>query len=236
MTLDQTTSSETTNNKEILPGIQAVILDMDGLMIDSEPFHLKAYNNVLGQFGVTLTEEENTERYVGIGDKAQAEDLIIRFQLSITLEELLTQKQAAYKGFLKSEVKPQLGLLELLNNLKSAGYRIAIASGSFLSDIEAVMDSLKIRDFINAYCSVEQVGKGKPAPDILLFTAEKLSISPTRCLYLGDAPSDSQAASAIGMPNFIIPSRETKTKNFVGANRKLQSLNEVFRYLSHKIV
>jgi HAD superfamily hydrolase (TIGR01509 family) len=211
--------------------IRAIIFDMDGLMIDSEPFHYEAYRKVFNSFGKEFAEEENSKRYIGISDIDAAKDMVTRFNIPISPENLVRRKQALYKTILQNQVVPQPGLIELLGKLQRYGYKKAIASSSTLDEIEAVINALRINSFIDNSCSVEEVTKGKPSPDIFLLAAEKLGIKPSECLVLEDAPSGIDAAIAAKMMCYAIPSRETRNKDFSKANRILHSLEDVFDYL-----
>lgn len=208
-------------------GTKAVIFDMDGLMIDSEPFHAKAYDTVLKKFGYGLTQEENSKRYVGISDLDASRDMVKRFNLPITPEELSSQKQQAYKVHLK-EIKPNPGLMDLLRHLKYSGIKTAIASSSTIKEISSVVKTLGISPLINSITSAQEVENGKPAPDVFLLAAKKLKVAPALCLVLEDAPSGIAAAKAAGMFRFAIPSPETKDKDFSDANKVLENLSEVF--------
>lgn len=211
--------------------IQAVIFDMDGLMIDSEPLHCEAYDRVLKKFGYDLTKDENSQRYVGIGDVACCDDLISRHHLPITTKELMKQKQGEYLKLLDSNIKAQPGLLKLLDQLQKNNYKKAIASGSLLYEIKTIINSLKIEKFFDAVCSVEEVQNGKPEPDLFLLAARRLEISPERCLVLEDAPSGIKAAVSANMKSYAIPSRETLDKDFSLADRVLPSLEKVYGFM-----
>lgn len=208
--------------------IKLVIFDMDGLMIDSEPLHQKAFDLVFQKYQKNLTEEDNNKYYVGIADKDAAEDMVTRFNLPISATELVRQKQLAYKTIAASQVSPQEGLFALLKNLQRAGYKKVIASSSMLEEIKLIIRGLKIEEYIDGYFSAEQVPHGKPAPDLFLFAAKEMEINPENCLVLEDAPSGIQAAVAAGMQSFAIPSRETKGEDFTGATKILDSLGSVF--------
>lgn len=209
--------------------IKAVLFDMDGLMIDSEPLHYQAFNKVFQEFGKELPEAVNNEKYVGISDKDVAQDMVVRFNLSIAPEEVVAKEQEYYMELLQHHVGSQPGLLDLLQDLKKNNYRTAIASGSTVSEIEAVMGALHIEKFIDAYVSADEVEKGKPAPDIFLLAAKRLGCKPHECLVLEDAPSGLKGAITCGMQCFIIPSNQTKGKDFTGATKMLGSLSEVFQ-------
>lgn len=204
---------------------------MDGLMIDSEPFHLKAFNKVFKEYEKELTEEDNDKYYIGISDIDATHDMVKRFSLPIFPEELASRKEAAYKEILAKDVIPQEGLFDLLKKLHENGYKSVIASSSMTDEIEQIVDSLKIREHIDRIFSAQEVEHGKPAPDIFLFAAKEMGFEPSECLVLEDAPSGINAAKAAGMKSFAIPSRETKGKDFSNATKVLSSLTEVFNNL-----
>lgn len=212
--------------KEILTSVHAVIFDMDGLMIDSEPYHCRAFGKVFRQFGKILTEEENNQHYVGISDKDAAEDMVRRYGLPLSPNELVKQKQTAYLEYL-TQVTPQPGLLDLLEKLRIHKYKAAVASSSMLSEIEAVVAALKIQPFFDVLCSAQEVQYGKPAPDLFLFAAERLAIPPSQCLVLEDATSGVCAAKAAGMFSIAVPSHETMKSDFSLATVKVNSLDDI---------
>lgn len=117
---------------------------MDGLMIDSEPAHCKAFDIVLRKYGHRLTRAMNQKHYLGVGDPAACFDMIIRFKLPITAEDLLNQKEKVYAQISPSTVKIQKGLRNLLKELKRRKFLTAVASGSTRQTIRNVLVSLKL--------------------------------------------------------------------------------------------
>src|SRR3990167_9227819 len=115
--------------------IKAVIFDMDGLMIDSEPFHYQAFNSVFNQFGLLLPKEENA-KYIGMPDIDEAKDMVVRYPFSITAEDLVKRKQAEFRRLLSQAIIPLPGLMELLEKLQQRKYKKGIASSSDLEEIE----------------------------------------------------------------------------------------------------
>lgn len=210
--------------------IQAVIFDMDGLMIDSEPVHFQAFNTVFNQFGLQFSKEENT-KYIGMPDIDEAKDMVAKYPLPITAEELVKRKQTVLRRLFSKAIIPQPGLMELLGKLQERKYKIGIASSSALEEIESVVNGLKINKYIDVYCSAEQVKKGKPAPDVYFLAAQKLAVQPQDCLVLEDAPNGVRAGKAAGMQVFAIPSQYTKEGDFTKADKVLNNLLEVLKFL-----
>ncbi len=197
-------------------------------MIDSEPFHYEAYREVFNSFGKEFTEEVFNKIYTGISDIDATRDMVTRFNIPISPENLVRRKLAQYKTVLQNQIVPQPGLRELLRKLHQNGYKKAIASSSTIDEIEAVINILQINAFIDHYCSAEEVLRGKPSPDIFLLTAEKLNMNASECLVLEDSPNGVHAAKAANMICYAIPSRETRNQDFSKANRILSSLEDVF--------
>ena len=150
-----------------------------------------------------------------------------KYGLSLSIEDLLGRKSDLYKELL-GEVKPQVGLEELLNFLQAENYKMAIASSSQLEEIKTIANNLKVNSYFDGYFSAEQVGNGKPAPDVYLLAAKKLGVKPEECLVLEDAPKGVQAGKTAKMLCFAIPSENTKNGDFSLADRVLNSLSEVF--------
>ena len=94
--------------------IKAVLFDMDGLMVDSEPLHLLAFNKVFEKYGKHLTEEDNKRFYLGLTDDEAVLDMVSRFNLPISASELSSQKFEIYKQITKTQLVPQPGLIELM--------------------------------------------------------------------------------------------------------------------------
>ena len=139
--------------------IKAIIFDMDGTMIDSEILHFNAYNQALHCFGI----EFNLEDYWKVwgSDKDICKGIIEKFNLDISWEELMESKSKIYRESFIYSLKPQKGLVKLLENLKKDAYLLAVASSSQIYEIKIILDSLKIAHFFREIASAESVENGK---------------------------------------------------------------------------
>lgn len=219
------------DTKELFNTVTTIIFDMDGLMIDSEPFHCLAFDHVFKQFGKTLTQEENAMHYVGISDIDAATDMVSRYLIPLSPQELVRLKEEEYKKLL-TRIKPQPGLQELLTTLKAKRLHMVVASSSSHKEIYTVLVALGITSFFDNYFSAESVERGKPEPDLFLHAAKELHVNPSECLVLEDAPSGIKAAKQAGMKSIAIPSRETVGKDFSEATLVLDNLGEVMDCIS----
>ena len=213
--------------------IKAVILDMDGTIVDSEVLHFDAYSRVMDAFGKKITKDDYW-RLWGT-DTDMCERFVLEFRLAITSEELLELKNKTFREDSLPKIKTRHGLLELLKNLKKDGYLLAVASSSQAHEIKVVLENLKITRFFNQVASAESVKYGKPAPDIYLLAAKSLNVQPEDCLVLEDAPQGVLAAKSAGMKCFAIPSQEIKDQDFSKADKVLDNLEEVYHLLKNSL-
>jgi len=209
--------------------IQAVIYDMDGLLLDTEPFYTEVTQTIIGRYGHTFDWSVKSRM---IGKKAidSARILIEAYGLPIAPEQYLKEREVLLARLFPT-AQPMPGAQRLTEHLANAGTPQAVASSSNRREFE-----LKITNhrpwFACFGCIVlgddPSVKRGKPAPDIFLAAAERLGIAPDQCLVLEDAPSGVEAARAAGMSVVAVPNPAMAVESFSAADEVLQSL-EAFR-------
>ena len=177
---------------------EAVIFDMDGVIVDSEPLHERAFREVLEEIGYGRTHGIDFPAYYGKSDLVVWRDFIARHRPAQSLEELLARKEKKFGALLQREEPIFSGLPELLAKL-SPRCPLALASGSRHPTINAVLAMRDLRRFFRVVVSSEDVAHGKPAPDIFLRTAELLEVGPDECCVVEDSASGVDAALAAGM-------------------------------------
>jgi HAD superfamily hydrolase (TIGR01509 family) len=177
---------------------RAIIFDMDGVIVDSEPLHERAFLEVFAEMGYGATHGINFAEYYGRSDKAVWVDFIARHHPPQPFEELLAWKQRRLVELVVAEQPIFEGLPELLEQL-APRYRLGVASGSPHVVIDEVLRLENLRRFFPVVVSVTDVGKGKPAPDVFLRTAELLGVAPADCCVIEDAAVGVEAARAAGM-------------------------------------
>jgi len=177
---------------------QAYIFDMDGVVVDSEPLHERAFLEVLEEIGYGRSHGIDFPAYYGKSDVIVWRDFISRHRPSQSLEELLARKEQKFAALLQQEQPIFNGLPELLAKL-SPRAPLALASGSRHPTINAVLAMRGLRSFFRVVVSSEDVAHGKPAPDIFLRTAELLDFAPNECCVVEDSASGVDAALAAGM-------------------------------------
>jgi len=211
--------------------IQAVIFDMDGLMIDSEPLHKEAWQITLRRFGYEL-DEALFAQLVGLRTREDAVLLREHFHLPVKAEVLARQRNDLFLASLPGRVKPMPGLRELIAQVRGCGLFSAVATSGERRYVDAVVRELNLDGVFDAMAVAEDVARGKPAPDVYLLAARRLGLPPAQCLALEDAPNGVLAAKAAGMQCVAVPNETTRSLDLSAADASLPSLSAVRRNLN----
>jgi HAD superfamily hydrolase (TIGR01509 family) len=204
--------------------LAAVIFDMDGVLADTEPVHEMA----MGEFLATLGKSISSDYYahlVGLGHRA----VWAKLRADLSIERSMQECLAGYQPILVSRsghVPPGPGVVELVRALSAAGVPMAVASSSFRPVVEATLAGLGLRDRFGAVVTGDEVGHGKPAPDIYLKAAGALGVAPERCVAIEDSRHGVQSALAAGMACVGLVSRYTDPAR-LGASRVVESLADL---------
>ena len=207
------------------PSITHVIYDMDGLLLDTEPFYTQVTQIIVGRYGHTFDWSVKS-RMIGKKAMDSAQILVDALQLPIAPEDYVSEREVLLRELFPS-AKPMPGAERLTLHLARHGIPQAVASSSHRRDFE-----LKItlhRKWFECFQGIvlgddPEVKHGKPAPDIFLATARRLAADPHQCLVLEDAPSGVEAARAAGMFVVAVPNAGMDPEALSSANEVLTSL------------
>ncbi len=185
----------------------AIIFDFDGVILDSEPLHYKACCQVLTIFGIKLSYKEYIENYLGLADKDMFPKLLSNKNYAFSagaITGMIQEKNSAYLSIINSHAKlPMIDHFEqFLFNMAPQVKKMAICSGSAKTEIEAVLSKVRqgeLQSYFNVIVTSEDVKIGKPSPEGYILSAQKLNITPSRCLVIEDTPIGVQAAKDAGM-------------------------------------
>jgi len=212
----------------LLDGIQAVIFDLDGLMVDSEPIALQVWREVLAPYRVELTAETYS-RVIGLEPRRGAEIMIATFDLPMQVGELLDMYWKHRTQVMEQQIVPQPGLVELVDRFAAAGLKLAVASNSPASYVRRILSAIRMDGAIACAVGSDQVPAGKPEPDVYLAAAAGLAVDPDACLAIEDSPAGVQAAVAAGMRCVAVPNPELRQGDFNGADAMCESLDALAR-------
>jgi len=209
--------------------IKAVIFDMDGLLIDSEPYWAKADEVFLEGHSIPYTPQINLH-IMGMGQREIIEYYKNEFGLTGDTQELITERKKLLYAFLLATVKLLDGVKEIVISLHKKNILLAIATtGHTREKAREILGKVGLESYFSVIVSGDDVEKGKPAPDIYLKAAEFLQIEPGRCLVFEDAPNGVKAGKAAGMIVFGINKEDELYKNLeeAGADEIFRSLKEL---------
>jgi HAD superfamily hydrolase (TIGR01509 family) len=199
---------------------------MDGVIVDSEPLHLLAFQKFFQNHNVAYTEEHNRE-FLGTKDVVMAEILIERFNLPEKPQTVVAGKEHYLSQLLKEQGVARPGLDKILESASQLGLPMAVASSATLATIHLVVDMLNVRQYFKSLTSGEEVEHGKPSPDVFLLAARRLGVDPEHCLVIEDTLNGIRAAKAAGMWCIAIPCQATMHQDHSLADLQLSSLSEV---------
>jgi mannitol-1-/sugar-/sorbitol-6-/2-deoxyglucose-6-phosphatase len=187
------------------PAVEAVILDMDGLLIDTEPVWRAAQAAVFAGIGIALRESDLLD-----STGQPIEELIPVWRRRSREASPLTDAEMAglivdrVIAHVKARGRPMPGVTAAIALFERCGLRLAIASSSPLRLIDAVCDRLGLTR-ITVRCSAMDEARGKPAPDVYLTAARRLGVAAAGCLALEDSPNGIASARAAGMRCVAVP-------------------------------
>ena len=193
--------------------LRAVIFDFNGIIVDDEPIHFLLFRRVLGEEGVTLTEEAYYERYLGFDDRGAFITGLRENNRPISdakLDELIRRKAGYYQDAIRDHVAIFPGVKSLLAEL--SGLPLAVASGALRHEIETILTVAGLHDCFQAIVSAEDVKKGKPEPEIFLKALVALNgrektgrfIQAAECVVIEDSKEGIRGARRAGMKCFAV--------------------------------
>jgi HAD superfamily hydrolase (TIGR01509 family) len=188
------------------PEIVSVVFDMDGVLVDTEHLWDEVREELTGEWGGRYTPEAQ-EAMMGMSSHEWSrylhETVGLRESPETINAEVVRRMLARYE--IELPVVPGAG--EAVRRLADDGYRLAVASSSNRELIDAVLRRLELAALFEATVSSEEVGRGKPAPDVYLEAARRLDVPASRCAAVEDSASGIRAAREAGMRVIAYPNR-----------------------------
>ena len=212
--------------------IEAIIFDMDGTLVDTEPFNTEIERRQF-RLNKIVISEENHQKYLGVASDAMWKEIAEQHNLRIPVEELIEQNHLeSIRYFTEIEKIPVMpGLVDLLEKLQDKKYPMAVASSSTPEIIDLILDKTNLKNYFQVIVSAEQAGKSKPEPDVFLLAAEKLGIQPANCLVVEDSENGIKAALAAGMTCVAYQSPDTDPQKQKEADAVIQNYPQLERII-----
>lgn len=217
--------------------LKAIIFDCDGVIVDSEPHHMKALQMVLEEEGISLSKEEYYQKYLAMDDKGCFETALAAHGRPIDnaiLKKLITRKMAVYRTLSQQSLYLYPGVVEFVHKATGA-YRLAIASGAFRGEIKFALDKGGMRAAFPVIVSAQDVKNGKPHPEAFLTALAKLNqrtpsgppILPAECVVIEDSLHGVEAARSAGMKCLAVTNSYPEERLRGKADRIVKSLTEI---------
>ena len=178
----------------------AVIFDMDGVLVDTNPFHVQKWEALLTEHGIAFDREALPKQVTWdpgndpmlrhfFGERLTADD---RLRLSEELE-------ARFRAAFAPHAKPFAGVERLIAECHENGVRVAVASAAMSKNVFFILDALKLRQRFHVVLTADEITHNKPHPEIYDKTAQKLGIPPAACVVIEDSFTGIEAAKGAGM-------------------------------------
>jgi len=211
---------------------EAVIFDLDGVIVSTDEFHYQAWKKLADEEGIYFDRQIN-ERLRGVSRLESLEIIMERATKNYTEDEkkaLAEHKNNYYRQLLNNlspgDILP--GVMEILNDLKKAGIKLGIGSSS--KNTPVILEKIGLSDFFDAISDGNQIKKSKPDPEVFLLAASKLQVPPEKCLVVEDADAGVEAAINAGMKCLAVGAASSNPKAHLrAASLKDISLHQMLR-------
>jgi HAD superfamily hydrolase (TIGR01509 family) len=185
--------------KNMIPKIQAVIFDMDGVLTDSEPLINAAAIAMFREKGLVV-QPADFHPFVGAGEDRYIGGVAEKYQFPLDVPAAKQRTYEIYFTLIPSQLEAFPGVHELFRACRGAGLRVAVASSADRVKVAANLEKIELpAGMWDAVVAGENVVHKKPAPDIFLFAAQAMGVEPAACVVVEDAVNGIQAAKAAGM-------------------------------------
>lgn len=208
--------------------LKAVLFDMDGVIVDTEPLHRKAYFKTFEDLGIHVSEEFYTS-FTGLSTKKVCEKLIEKFNLTDSVEEISTQKRKYFKYFFDNDSDFNLlpDVLDLIKNYHENGIKLILASSASENTINWVFDKFDLNQYFSGKISGDTLTESKPNPEIFEIAAKLSAEIKGNCLVIEDSTNGILAANSAGIFCVAYKSKHSKKQNYENANLVINDFTEI---------
>lgn len=206
-------------------GNYCVIFDMDGVLADTGPIHFESWVKMGEEIGVKFTREIFKQTF------GQQSPVITRKLVGPNIDEKLVEKWANlkekyYRKLVAEKLKPLPGVIRIINELRSEGFKLAVGSSGPPENVELLLTSLRIKNYFDTIITAAEIKRGKPEPDVFLIIAKILNVNPKNCIVIEDAPVGIEAAKRAGMISIALTTTHNK-EALLDAQLIIKDLTEI---------
>ncbi len=208
--------------------IKAVLFDMDGVIIESEPLHRKAYFSMFKEVGISVSDEL-FESFTGQATLYICKQVVRHFSLDRVLEDLVAIKRHFFKDLFFNDPKLDLipGVRERIQDYHKNGLTLILASSASMPNINNVFTKFDLDQYFVAKFSGADLKASKPHPEIFLKAAEASGFDKRECMVIEDSTNGIKAAHAAGIYAVAFKSPNSKNQDYSLANKVITNFNEI---------
>ncbi len=208
--------------------LKAVIFDMDGVIIDSEPLHNRAYHDMFNEVGINVSKELY-ESFTGQSTINICKRLCEHFNLEQSPEDLVALKRKHYKQFFESDSDLALidGVLDLIKDYYNNGLTLVLGSSASMGGINQIFERFDLNQYFVAKLSGADLKESKPNPEIFIKAAKASGYKPEECMVIEDSTNGIKAAHAAGIYCVGYDSFHSKNQDYSKANKVIEDFTEI---------
>jgi beta-phosphoglucomutase len=206
--------------------IQAIIFDMDGVLIEAKDWHYEALNRALSLFGFSISRYDHLTTYDGLPTSKKLEMLSLEGGLPRELHAFINKMKQTYTmEIVHTKCKPRFAQEYALSSLKSKGYKLAVASNSIRHTVEVMMEKARLSVYLDAMFSTADVSRPKPDPEIYIKAIARFGLASNECLVVEDNKSGVKAARDSGAHVLVVRDVEdVNLENITSRIRQIEAM------------
>ena len=226
-------NARSSGSRAVRGRLKAILFDHDGTLVDSEPAHFQMWCEILGAHGVSLSGEEYKRRYAGMPAIANARNFIQSAELAVSPESLVKTKNEATQAYLVRQGFPLMpGVRESIRIFQRSRLQLAVVTAAARVAVLASIHAHAMRDLFSEVVSLDDVDRGKPAPDGYLFALDRLQLSADECIAIEDTEHGVAAAADAGIICLAVPTAMSKDHDFSRAAGTFSCLEDATSWIT----
>jgi len=216
--------------------VQAIIFDIDGVLVDSYQAHFLSWKRLGERYGKSITEQEFASQFGRTTREVLQMQWADRNLSDADIHRLDEEKEGLYREIIAEDFPEMPGARALIEQLNCDGWRIALGSSGPVENVQLAVEKLNLDSLIGAAISGNDVTHGKPHPEVFLKAAERIEVPPARAIVVEDAAPGVTAARAAGMASIGFISRGRTAEELADADVRIRDLSEIDASLLARLI
>ena len=208
-----------------MPKLRAICFDMDGIIVNSEPYHFKSTQLALKKEGIKYSQEQ-AKFFVGKTVKETITTICKENKIE-NIKRVLENRELLFFEMVQKQLQLREGIIDILKIIKSKKIKAAIVTSGVQNYLQKVIEKFEIGKYFETYITLEDVDHPKPNPSPYLKAAKALNEPPNLCCAFEDSTIGIESAFQARMYCIAIPGSETKQDNFYRANEQYDELYKI---------